>query len=64
MKVAGKTLDIHHISGPLGVRGRSSHNDLIREKLGWEPRVRLEAGIAQTYPWITRQVEQARGKNS
>lgn len=64
MKVAGKTLDIHHVPGPLGVRGRNSHNDLIREKLDWEPRVKLELGIAQTYPWIARQVEQARGKNS
>lgn len=64
MKVAGKMLDIHHVSGPLGVRGRNSHNELIREKLGWEPRVKLEAGIAQTYAWIARQVEQARGKNS
>ena len=32
-KVAGKTININHIDGPLGVRGRNSNNDLIREKL-------------------------------
>ena len=45
MKVAGKTFDICHVSGPLGVRGRNSHNELIREKLGWEPRVKIRETI-------------------
>ena len=34
--VAGKTVEKNHIDGPLGVRGRNSNNDLIREKLGWD----------------------------
>ena len=33
--VAGKTININHIPGPLGVRGRSSDNGLIRQVLGW-----------------------------
>ncbi len=33
-KVSGKTVGKNHIDGPLGVRGRNSNNDLIREKLG------------------------------
>ena len=37
MDVAGKELSIHHIKGPLGVRGRNSDNKLIFEKLGWRP---------------------------
>ena len=64
MDVAGKPLGIRHIPGPQGVRGRNSHNDLIREKLGWEPRLTLREGIARTYPWIARQVEAARGRNA
>jgi GDP-D-mannose 3', 5'-epimerase len=64
MKVADKGLQIRHIPGPLGVRGRNSHNALIREKLGWEPKMTLEEGIALTYPWIRSQVDLARGKNS
>ena len=35
-KVAGKKIKKNHIDGPLGVRGRNSNNDLIREKLGWD----------------------------
>ncbi|MFZ9950040.1 MAG: NAD-dependent epimerase/dehydratase family protein [Gemmobacter sp.] len=64
MDVAAKPLGIRHIPGPQGVRGRNSHNDLIREKLGWEPRLSLREGIARTYPWIARQVEAARGRNA
>ncbi len=64
MDVAAKPLAIRHIPGPQGVRGRNSHNDLIREKLGWEPRLTLRDGIARTYPWIARQVEAARGRNA
>ncbi len=64
MKIADKKLALHHISGPLGVRGRNSHNDLIRQKLGWEPQFTLERGLALTYPWIRDQVEAARKKTS
>lgn len=54
--VAGKTIRLEHIPGPLGVRGRSSENNLIRAKLGWEPTVSLADGIRMTYPWIAEQV--------
>ena len=33
-EVAEKKVSKIHIDGPLGVRGRNSNNDLIREKLG------------------------------
>jgi nucleoside-diphosphate-sugar epimerase len=56
MDVAGKRLRIKHIPGPLGVRGRNSDNHLIREKLGWEPKLPLRAGLATTYAWIAQQV--------
>ena len=55
-KVAGKTIDKKHIDGPLGVRGRNSNNDLIREKLGWDYSQTLEEGITKTYEWIQSQI--------
>jgi nucleoside-diphosphate-sugar epimerase len=55
-KVAKKTVKKNHIEGPLGVRGRNSNNDLIREKLGWNYSQSLEEGIYKTYTWITEQI--------
>ena len=59
MDVAGKRVRIKHVSGPLGVRGRNSDNHLIREKLGWEPKLPLRAGLTTTYAWIAQQVAQS-----
>ena len=55
-KVAGKVIEKNHIDGPLGVRGRNSNNDLIREKLGWDYSMTLEEGIRKTYNWIFEQI--------
>ena len=55
-KVSGKKIKKNHIDGPLGVRGRNSNNDLIREKLGWDYEQTLEEGIKKTYGWISYQV--------
>ena len=54
-KVAKKTIHKNHIDGPLGVRGRNSNNDLVREKLGWDYSQSLEEGIRKTYEWIKYQ---------
>lgn len=59
MKIAGKELKIKHIDGPLGVRGRSSDNNLIKEKLDWVPQAKLQDGLKKTYKWIAQQVEAA-----
>lgn len=56
MKIAGKTLHIKHISGPLGVRGRNSDNNLIEKRLGWRPERPLEDGMKKTYRWVDEQV--------
>jgi nucleoside-diphosphate-sugar epimerase len=56
MRIAGKKLSLSHIPGPTGVRGRTSDNRLIREKLNWEPKLRLELGLERTYKWIAQQV--------
>jgi GDP-D-mannose 3',5'-epimerase len=60
MDVAGKELGIHHIKGPLGVRGRNSDNKLIFEKLGWRPNRPLREGLEKTYAWVANQVEMTR----
>ncbi len=54
--ISGKTLDVRHVSGPTGVRGRNSDNRLIREILGWAPSASLRRGLESTYRWIEQQV--------
>lgn len=56
MKIAGKKLDLNHITGPLGVRGRNSDNRLILEKLNWQPSQSLKDGLLPTYQWIENQI--------
>ncbi len=56
MKIAGKKLHVKHIKGPLGVRGRSSDNRLIKKELGWAPTKKLNDGLTATYGWIEQQV--------
>ncbi len=55
MEVSGKKVDLIHISGPEGVRGRNSDNKLIKEMLGWEPTQPLKVGLKETYNWIFSQ---------
>lgn len=54
--IAGIEISKKHVDGPQGVRGRNSDNTLLREVLGWEPRLSLEDGLAITYRWIEDQV--------
>jgi nucleoside-diphosphate-sugar epimerase len=56
MGIAGKSIKLKHIDGPLGVRGRNSDNKLIREKLNWAPSEPLKNGLTKTYSWIEEQV--------
>ena len=60
-RVSGKAVQKIHIDGPLGVRGRNSNNDLIREKLGWDYSQTLEEGIRITYNWISEQIKNKKG---
>jgi nucleoside-diphosphate-sugar epimerase len=50
--IANKHITIRHVPGPIGVRGRTSDNRLIRETLGWAPSQPLKNGLAKTYRWI------------
>jgi GDP-D-mannose 3',5'-epimerase len=57
-QVAGKKLQVRHdLSRPQGVRGRNSDNTLLREVLGWEPRIPLEEGLRTTYQWIEQELQ-------
>jgi len=64
MEIAGKSLSVKHIPGPLGVRGRNSHNELIHKMLGWKPSQPLRNGLDVTYSWIETQVRRAKGRNA
>jgi len=57
-KVAGKTIDVHWIDGPVGVQSRNFSHARI-ESLGWKSRFSLESGIARTYEWVNDQVGRA-----
>jgi nucleoside-diphosphate-sugar epimerase len=51
-----KGIELRHVDGPQGVRGRNSDNSRLREVLGWEPQTSLEQGLEPTYRWIEKQV--------
>ena len=56
-QIAGKSLKKNHdLTAPQGVRGRNSDNSRLRQVMGWEPSITLEAGLATTYRWIESQL--------
>jgi nucleoside-diphosphate-sugar epimerase len=58
-KIAGIKLNRRYKrDAPLGVRGRSSDNTLIRKVFDWEPEITLETGLEKTYRWIYDQLMQ------
>jgi GDP-D-mannose 3', 5'-epimerase len=59
-ELAGKRVQVRHVPGPLGVRGRNSDNHLIRKLLGWEPTYPLREGMAKTYAWVASRVAATR----
>ena len=61
IRVSGKKINIKHVKGPVGVQSRNFSNARIYS-IGWKSRYSLEDGIRLTYPWIEKQVKQARSK--
>jgi nucleoside-diphosphate-sugar epimerase len=57
IKISGKNLQVKHIKGPLGVRGRNSDNQLIKKQLHWAPKTKLSDGLTITYHWIEKQLK-------
>ena len=56
-KISNKNIQVKHIDGPLGVKGRNSDNDLIFRELGWKPSQPLSEGLEKTYFWIEKQIK-------
>jgi nucleoside-diphosphate-sugar epimerase len=57
--VAGKTIRIKYVAGPVGVQSRNFSNERIYAT-GWRVRFPLKDGIAHTYPWVHTQVQAQR----
>ena len=53
-KISGvdKLEQIHLLDKPKGVRGRSSNNSFIRDKINWDSNTTLKEGLKVTYDWI------------
>lgn len=58
INISGKRITVKHdlSNKALGVRGRNSNNDLIRQVLQWEPKYSLRQGMEKTYQWINQQI--------
>ncbi|WP_112137244.1 NAD-dependent epimerase/dehydratase family protein [Glycomyces dulcitolivorans] len=55
--IAGIDIELKHVEGALGVRGRNSDNTLIQKYYGWEPSISLREGMSKTYAWVYDQVK-------
>jgi len=53
----------YQLDKPLGVRGRSSNNDLVRAKLGWDFEISLKSGLEITYKWIDNEISKKLNNN-
>lgn len=61
IKISGKHLTKKYdLKAPQGVRGRNADLTLVRKKIGWQPKVRLEQGLEKTYNWIETKVNEDR----
>ena len=56
VEVAGKKINIKYVKGPVGVQSRNFSNAKIYST-GWRAKFSLKDGVAQTYPWIEKQVK-------
>ena len=54
--IAGTKVDIVHVKGPQGVRGRNFCHKRAKYILGWQPEISLEVGMEKTYKWVEDQV--------
>ena len=59
VKISGKKIHLNYVEGPVGVQSRNFSNARIYST-EWKSKYNLEDGIRLTYPWIEKQVKQAR----
>jgi GDP-D-mannose 3',5'-epimerase len=57
-EIAGKTIRLRYVDGPVGVKARNFRCDRI-SALGWESKISLREGLSRTYRWIESQVRAA-----
>ncbi len=57
-EIAGIDIQINHIEGPQGVRGRSSDNLKIESDLHWKSKYDLKAGMTKLYTWVSNQINE------
>ena len=58
LKLAGKeNVELRHIPGPIGVRGRNSDNSLIQRILHWTPSTTLQEGLLITINWVKEEID-------
>jgi nucleoside-diphosphate-sugar epimerase len=53
----------YQLDKPKGVRGRSSNNDLVRAKIGWDFETSLKYGLEITYKWIAQEIAKKSNNN-
>jgi hypothetical protein len=53
----------YQLDKPKGVRGRSSNNDLVKEKIGWDFEISLRSGLGITYKWIEKEMAKKLNNN-
>ena len=46
----------YQLDKPKGVRGRSSNNDFVTDRIGWKSENSLKEGLTKTYKWIEQQI--------
>jgi nucleoside-diphosphate-sugar epimerase len=63
-QIAGYKVEKNYqLDKPKGVRGRSSNNDLVRAKLGWDSEISLKSGLEITYKWIEKEIAKKLNNN-
>jgi nucleoside-diphosphate-sugar epimerase len=64
-EIAGIKLTRNYkLDAPKGVRGRSSDNTMIKERMGWAPSISLQEGMEKTYAWIYDEIVSNAGRAS
>ena len=53
----------YQLNKPKGVRGRSSNNNLVRAKIGWDFEISLKSGLEITYKWIEKEISKKSNNN-
>ncbi|TRM63934.1 glycosyltransferase family 2 protein [Schizophyllum amplum] len=47
----------YDLTRPVGVASRNSHNERVREVLGWEPQTSLRVGMKKTAEWMSSELD-------